>query len=67
MPVNIATTNILLKDKKRNRNDNEQNDNTPAKNNKGKGNPQDDSESCFAAVNVAAVTCPKKATKKKHG
>ena len=36
----------------------------PAKDNKGKGNPKDDGESCFVAVNVAAKKCPEKATKR---
>jgi hypothetical protein len=62
-PVNIATTKILPKGTTRIRNDNKQNNDAHAKDNKGKGNPKDDGESCFAAVNVAAEKCPKKAKK----
>ncbi len=64
LTVNIATTNIPPKGIKRNRNIDKHNNDMPAKDNKGKGNPKDDGESCFVAVNVAAKKCPEKATKR---
>ena len=49
--VNIAMTTILPKGSNRNGNDDKQNNNTLFKKNKGDGNPKDDGESRFAAVN----------------
>ena len=60
--VNIAMTTILPKGSNRNGNDDKQNNNTLFKKNKGDGNPKDDGESRFAAVNDAAIKCPRKAT-----